>query len=57
MQTLAFDYLIEQRGMTEHGEALFVASQPVTAMCDFGWWDVLSPDFHFHGLGLRTRFS
>lgn len=50
LQTLAFDYLIEQRGVTEHGEALFVAAKPVTTMCDFGWWDVLSPDFHFRGI-------
>jgi len=50
VQTLAFDYQIEQRGVTENGEALFVAAKPVTTMCDFGWWDVLSPDFHFRGI-------
>ena len=50
LQTLAFDYLIEQRGVTENGEALFVAAKPVTTMCDFGWWDVLSPDFHFRAI-------
>lgn len=50
LQTLAFDYLIEQRGVTEEGEAIFVAAKPVTTMCDFGWWDVLSPDFHFQAI-------
>jgi len=35
VQTLAFDYLIEQRGVTESGEALFVAARKVTTMCDF----------------------
>lgn len=47
IQTLAFDYLIEQRGVTEEGEALFVAARKVTTMSEFGWWDVLDPDFHF----------
>jgi len=50
VQTLAFDYLLEQRGVTDTGEALFVAAKSVTTMCDFGWWDVLSPDFHFRGI-------
>lgn len=50
VQTLAFDYLIEQRGVTENGEALFVVAKTVTTMCNFGWWDVLSPDFHFRGI-------
>lgn len=50
LQTLAFDYLIEQRGVTEGGEALFISAKKVTTMCDFGWWDVLSPDFDFRGI-------
>lgn len=50
LQTLAFDYLIEQQGVTEHGEALFVAAKPVTTMCSFGWWDAIEPDFHFRGI-------
>eukprot|EP00956_Cyclotella_meneghiniana_P015633 scaffold24072_cov67-Cyclotella_meneghiniana.AAC.1 len=53
VQTLAFDYLIEQRGVTEEGEALFVAARKVTTMSDFGWWDVLDPDFHFR----KIRFE
>jgi len=47
MQTLAFDYAIEQSGTNRNGEALFVAARRVSTMCDFKWWDVLSPDFHF----------
>ncbi|KAL7550416.1 hypothetical protein ACHAWF_013655, partial [Thalassiosira exigua] len=50
LQTLAFDYLIEQRGVTEAGEARFAIAKTVSTMCDFGWWDVLSPDFHFCGI-------
>ncbi|KAL3786817.1 hypothetical protein HJC23_008091 [Cyclotella cryptica] len=50
VQTLAFDYLIEQRGVTEEGEALFVAARRVTTMSEFGWWDVLDPDFHFRAV-------
>lgn len=51
LQTLAFDYLIEQRGVTEGGEALFISASKVTTMCDFGWWDaVLSTDFDFRGI-------
>ncbi len=48
MQTLAFDYMIEQSGLNQNGEALFIAAKHVTAGCDFKWWDgVLCPDFHF----------
>mmetsp|Transcript_26918 Transcript_26918/g.41227 ORF Transcript_26918/g.41227 Transcript_26918/m.41227 type:complete len:337 (-) Transcript_26918:107-1117(-) len=47
MQTLAFDYKIEQNGMNAQGEALFIAARRVSSMCDFKWWDALSPDFHF----------
>jgi len=48
VQTLAFDYLIEQSSVNQKGEALFVAARRVTNMCDFRWWDgILSDDFHF----------
>mmetsp|Transcript_11064 Transcript_11064/g.32821 ORF Transcript_11064/g.32821 Transcript_11064/m.32821 type:complete len:176 (-) Transcript_11064:340-867(-) len=47
MQTLAFDYMIEQSGVNRNGEAMFVAARRVTTMCEFKWWDVISPDFHF----------
>ena len=48
MQTLAFDYMIEQSGVNQNGEAEFIAAKHVTAGCDFKWWEgVLSPDFHF----------
>lgn len=49
LQTLAYDYLVEQRGVAENGESLFVAAKPVTT-CDFGWWDILEPDFHFRAI-------
>ncbi|KAL9184701.1 hypothetical protein ACHAXT_012671 [Thalassiosira profunda] len=50
LNTLEFDYMVERRGATEGGEALYVAAKPVTTYCQFGWWDVLSPDFHFRGV-------
>mmetsp|Transcript_5847 Transcript_5847/g.8489 ORF Transcript_5847/g.8489 Transcript_5847/m.8489 type:complete len:335 (+) Transcript_5847:149-1153(+) len=50
MQTLAFDYMIEQSGVNQSGEALFIPAKKVTTMCDFKWWDVLCPDFHFRNI-------
>jgi len=48
VQTLAFDYMIEQKGFNAKGEALFIEMRTVNAMSDFRWWDeVLAPDFHF----------
>jgi DNA-directed RNA polymerase III subunit RPC6 len=35
IQTLAFDYLIEQSDINEAGEALFIAAKRVSTMCDF----------------------
>lgn len=50
VQTLAFDYLIEQNGSNLNGEALFVAAKRCSSCCDFKWWEVLSPDFHFRDI-------
>ena len=36
--------------LTDNGEAVYVTAKPVSTMCHFGWWDVLSPDFHFRGI-------
>jgi len=47
VQTLAYDYMIEQSAVNQRGEALFVAARKVTTMCDFTWWSALTPDFHF----------
>ena len=48
VQTLAFDYLIEQVGVNpSNNEALFVSAKRVTTMCDFKLWDVIDSDFHF----------
>jgi len=56
LQTLAYDYLVEQRGVTDSGEALFVAGKSITTT-DFGWWDVLSPDFHFRSIRFEDGVS
>ncbi len=51
MQTLAFDYMIEQSGVNQSGEAQFIASKRVTVPCDFQWWnEALCPDFHFRDM-------
>jgi DNA-directed RNA polymerase III subunit RPC6 len=49
MQTLAYDHLIEEAVAVDSasGDTLYVAARRVTSMCDFKWWGVLSPDFHF----------
>jgi DNA-directed RNA polymerase III subunit RPC6 len=47
LQTLAFDYMIEQSGVNQNGEALFIESKKATPVCDFKWWEVICPDFHF----------
>lgn len=50
LQTLAFDYMIEQSGVNQRGEAIFIAARKVSTMCEFTWWDVLCPDFHFRDI-------
>jgi DNA-directed RNA polymerase III subunit RPC6 len=48
VQTLVYDYLVEEAGENENGDVLFVGARRVTNMCDFQWWgEALSPDFHF----------
>jgi len=47
VQTLVYDHMVEEAGENEHGERLYIAARRVTTMCEFKWWDVLSPDFHF----------
>lgn len=53
VQTLLHDYVIEERGVTDEGHALFVPARKISTMSDFGWWDVLCKDFHFR----RIRFE
>jgi len=47
MQTLVYDYLIEEGPLNGNGEVLYHAARRVYPMCEFKYWDVLSPDFHF----------
>ena len=49
VQTLLHDYLIEERGVTENGDALYAPAKKITLL-EFGWWDVLCKDFHFRGI-------
>ena len=50
VQTLIFDYMVEEAGETEDGDQLFVAARRVNPMCDFKWWDALEPDFQFRAI-------
>lgn len=48
VQSLAFDYMVEQSGVTISGEALFVQSQKISLPCGFrNWAEVLCDDFCF----------
>jgi DNA-directed RNA polymerase III subunit RPC6 len=47
VQTLVYDYYIEEGSINDNGEISFVAARRVSTMCEFKWWDALSPDFHF----------
>jgi DNA-directed RNA polymerase III subunit RPC6 len=50
MQTLVYDYIIELADDNEKAEVVYVAAKRITPMCDFKWWDALSPDFHFRAI-------
>lgn len=51
VQTLAFDYMIEQNGVDTHGDVLFVVGKKCTSVCNFKWWaEALCPDFHFRDI-------
>lgn len=47
VQTLVYDHLIEEGSVTSQGDVRYVAARRISTMCEFKWWDVLSPDFHF----------
>jgi DNA-directed RNA polymerase III subunit RPC6 len=47
VQTLAYDHLIEEGSVTANGDSRYVAARRISTMCEFKWWDSLSPDFHF----------
>jgi DNA-directed RNA polymerase III subunit RPC6 len=47
VETLVYDYLIEDGGVNEQGETLYIPARKVSTLCEFKWWDVLLPDFHF----------
>lgn len=47
VQTLVYDNKVEESGENDNGERLYIAARRVTSMCEFRWWESLSPDFHF----------
>jgi DNA-directed RNA polymerase III subunit RPC6 len=51
VQTLIYDYHIEEDSISLDGESRYIACRRLhTAKCDFKWWDALSPDFHFRAI-------
>ena len=53
MQTFAYDHLIEDARLDAQEEPLYVVARLVTPMCEFKWWDAMSPDFHFRKIKAR----
>lgn len=50
VETLVYDYKLEVASVNDSGEALYVKARKITPNCEFKWWDVLSPDFHFRAI-------
>jgi DNA-directed RNA polymerase III subunit RPC6 len=50
VETLVFDYYIEEGSKNDRDEACYVCARPVSTSCEFKWWDALSPDFHFRSI-------
>lgn len=50
LQTLMYDFKIEQSGADRSSSPLFVLSRKVTPMCEFKWWEVVAPDFRFRDM-------
>lgn len=53
VNTLVYDYMVEEGGETDDGDMLYIAARRVTPMCDFKWWDAIEPDFKFR----KIRFE
>jgi len=49
VETLVYDYHIE-KFEDDNDETKYLAARRITTMCDFKWWDALSPDFHFRAI-------
>mmetsp|Transcript_31551 Transcript_31551/g.74267 ORF Transcript_31551/g.74267 Transcript_31551/m.74267 type:complete len:325 (+) Transcript_31551:186-1160(+) len=47
VETLIFDNYIEEGYRNDSDEVCYVYARPVSTSCEFKWWDILSPDFHF----------
>jgi DNA-directed RNA polymerase III subunit RPC6 len=47
VQTLIYDYKVEEMGVNEQGETLYVQGKRVNTLSEFKWWDAVLPDFHF----------
>lgn len=50
VQTLCYDNIVEAGGENDDGDTVYVEARRVTTMCNFKWWEILSPDFHFRSI-------
>ena len=53
VQTLVYDYLIEQETVNSQGMSVFIAARKVNCVSEFKGWNVLDRDFHFR----RIRYD
>ncbi|EEC49444.1 predicted protein [Phaeodactylum tricornutum CCAP 1055/1] len=50
MQTLVYDYLVDEVETEDETEVMYLQARRVTPMCSFKWWDCLSPDFQYRAI-------
>jgi len=53
VQTMVFDYIVEESVEDSHGEMLYVLARRVSVPCEFQWWDALEPDFCFRAISFE----
>jgi len=47
VQTLVYDYRLDGNAYNDNGDVLYTMARRVTIPCNFKWWELASPDFHF----------
>lgn len=50
VNTLVYDLKFEKVSTETNDETIYLWAKRVSSHCDFKWWDVLSPDFHFRSI-------
>jgi DNA-directed RNA polymerase III subunit RPC6 len=57
VETLVYDYHLEATSVNENGDQVYTRARPITAHCDFKWWDILSPDFPFRAIKFEDEVT